>query len=98
LERAVTRRHRLIAGVILFLGLLWLGAGFARVQVRLAQARRPLELFAQDDSDAHLAVEAELALTQFEHGAEGAARLLPSFNPGVAADLNQILAVIIRKR
>ena len=98
LERAVTARHRWVAGVLLFLGLLWLGAGFAREQVRLAQARGPLETFAQEGSDPNLAVEAELALIQFEQGSEGAARLLPSYNPGVGRQLNQRLATVIRER
>ncbi|MBL4850469.1 MAG: hypothetical protein JKY65_33545 [Planctomycetes bacterium] len=98
LERAVTTRHRWVAGVLLVLGLLWLSAGFAREQIRLAQARGPLETFSQEGSDPNLAVEAELALIQFEQGSQGAARLLPSYNPGVAKRLNQKLAGVIRER
>ena len=98
LERAVTARHRMLAGVLLLLGLVWLGAGFAREQLQMAQARGPLETFAEEGSDPYLAAEAELALTQFEEGGRGAARLLPSFNPGLSKRLNERLAATIRER
>lgn len=96
IERAVARRHRLVAGAIAACGLLWLGAGFVWEHSRLTEARAALERF-EAEGKAHLGAETELALERFAEGEGGLARILPSFSAGRTQRLRARLATEIRE-